>query len=147
MNGPVVENVKTRLTPREEEIVCQVRAQIGEAEKGELRDKPILIDACSSIQWGTWHIDKSPCLTSARTVRGGFWVLQRESMLMGIEMARLMGIPDVVYDRMKQTGTSRETILKAIGNGQSINVLERVLGHPDCGCLNKSTKIQTVCNF
>ena len=54
--------------------------------------------------------------------------MQRGSFLTLYEMASLMGIPKSYVDKLLGTGAAESRIASAFGNGQSINVLERILG-------------------
>jgi site-specific DNA-cytosine methylase len=126
VNGPLDEpGVKTLLTPRETSVADAVTEMISEARL-DTKKHPVLIDVRSSAEFGTWHVDKSPCLTKNRGMTGGFWLHPRGSMLMTRELGHLMGLPQEVIDDMLETGLGREIIGAALGNGQSINILERL---------------------
>jgi site-specific DNA-cytosine methylase len=132
VNGPLDEpGLKTHLTAREEYVADLVATTV--ARSGlDMNVHQVLVDVRSSTEFGTWHIDKVPCLTKDRAKSGGFWLLPRSSMLMVREMGRLMGLPQSVVETMLDTDADADVVAAAIGNAQSVNVLERIL----CAFLN-----------
>lgn len=87
-----------------------------------------MVDILATEKFAHWHFDFCPTLTRCRAQAGGFYVLQRGSFLTLREMASLMAIPKSYVDKLLRTGVEESLIAGAFGNGQSVNVLERILG-------------------
>lgn len=119
--------------------VDHVRLQVAQvADLSTDSDHPILLDVHASKDYENWSVDRCPCLTRSRAKVGGFYVLQRRSMLQLGEMAALMGVRAEVLDKMRGAGVPEKSIAQAIGNAQAINVLERVLGNEKMRCNSRT---------
>ena len=115
-----------RLTERERKLVDRVVQD----QAASSCEHPILIDIESSETFGNFSVGRVMCLTKARAEAGGYYIVQRKSMLTTSEMALLMGLSTEAIETMEGTGIEEKTLRGALGNAQAINVLERVLGHP-----------------
>ena len=116
------------LTERMDTLLAPIEKALLRSSEIDLGKHAVLVDIHASAKFSSWSVDRCPTLTRSRGMQGGFYVHQRQSMMMMDEMANLMGIPSDVLERMKNSELSEATICGAIGNAQSINVLERVLG-------------------
>ena len=90
--------------------------------------KTVIVDAESSIDFSSHMVECSPCITASRGASGGHYVLQRGSRMTVTEIGALMGVSAHKIKAMQATGHSDKVIGHALGNAQSVNVLERILG-------------------
>merc|ERR1712039_171906 len=72
-------------------------------------------------------VECCPCLTANRSRQKGFFVLQRGSLMHLEEIGALMGRQKQDIEKLKQQGISESDIGFALGNGQPLNVVERLL--------------------
>ena len=90
---------------------------------------PVVIDTRASEEFFNWYVDRCPTMTKARAKKMGFWVLPRNSYMSLTEIGALMGIAPGDVQKMRASGLPDDIIAEAMGNAQSVNVLERILGH------------------
>ncbi len=93
----------------------------------DIRDRTVAVDVQASRQFCGAMVECVPCITASRGESGGHYILQRESKLSLEEIGKLMGINEEIVVRMVATGVPACRIGHALGNGQSLNVLERLL--------------------
>ena len=86
--------------------------------------QPFDVDVISDLDSTNvhWMEDVSPCLTSARAAAGGFWVTSRGRRFEWDEMMLLNAYPP----KRIQPNISERQLMKMVGNGMSVNVLERL---------------------
>ena len=119
-----------KLTKRQQAIVKKVSKKLKTEKDFDVAKHPVIIDVQASAQFSAFQVDRCPTLTRSRAMQGGFYVLQRGSMMSLDEIAALMAIPPQYVKSMRETGVDESTIAGAMGNAQSINILERILGPP-----------------
>ncbi len=92
-----------------------------------IRRRTIAINVEATRKYCCAMVECVPCITASRGRDGGHYILQRESKLSLEEIGKLMGIDEGIVVRMVATGVPACRIGEALGNGQSLNVLERLL--------------------
>ena len=87
-----------------------------------LKKDPWVVDIGNSKNFGpSVAYDQLPCITKARSDRGGFWIVKDDNFTTDDELIRGQGfVPDkiIVPDRI-----DRRKMLQMIGNAFTVNVL------------------------
>ena len=85
------------------------------------------MDAMASDAFFHMTCGKSPCITKARGGQQGFYLMKSGRFMSLYEMAGLQGWRKDWVEVMLQANDSVTEMGKAIGDGMSLNILQRVL--------------------
>ena len=85
------------------------------------------MDAMASATFFHMTYGKSPCIAKARGGQQGFYLMKAGRFMTVYEMAALQGWSKDWIDIMLAANDSLTDMGKAIGDGMSLNILQRVL--------------------